>query len=104
MLALSQAHSLAALRAAAIAFGFWNGWISGNQVPCAFDIVPAHLRASTVGAFNFLGGLVAGLGPLSGGFARGSIGLDRLMIYTAALLAVSAVLPVMAQRRMARRL
>jgi predicted MFS family arabinose efflux permease len=104
MLWLGQADSLLGIRAAAMAFGFSNGWISGNQVPCAFDIVPEHLRASTVGSFNFLGGLVAGLGPLAGGFARGTIGLDQLMIYTAALLAVSAVFPLLAQRSLARRL
>lgn len=99
MLWLGQATTLDSLRAAAIAFGFANGLVSGNQVPCAFDVVPEHLRASTVGAFNFLGGIVSGLAPLAGGLSRGTIGLEQLMLWTALLLAAGSLFPLLALRR-----
>jgi len=96
--ALGASPSLDILRAAAIAFGLFNGFINANQVACAFDVVPAHLRASTVGTFNFAGGIVAGLAPLLGGIFRDTLGLDGLLMATAALLLLGALLPLAAIR------
>jgi MFS family permease len=70
---------------AAIGFGFFSGFISGNQAAAAFDVVPAHLRASAVGVLNLLGASVSGFGPFLGGLARKTVGVDSLLTVTALL-------------------
>lgn len=97
--AIAQAGSLETMRVATVAFGCFNGFVNANQVACAFDIVPSHLRASTVGTFNFAGGFVSGLAPFLGGVSRDTLGLDGLLAFTAALLLVGAALPWLAGRR-----
>jgi MFS transporter, Spinster family, sphingosine-1-phosphate transporter len=96
--AISQADSLPAMRLATMAFGCFNGFINANQVACAFDIVPAHLRASTVGTFNFAGGFVSGMAPYLGGVSRDTFGLNGLLVFTAALLLAGSLLPWLAAR------
>jgi hypothetical protein len=80
------------VRAAATAFGFFSGFISGNQAASAFDVVPAAHRASAIGVLNMLGAGVSGFAPFLGGLARRTIGVDRVMIFTGGLyLATAAV-------------
>ncbi|MSV28295.1 MAG: MFS transporter [Bryobacterales bacterium] len=82
--------TLQATRLAAIAFGFFAGFISGNQAPSAFDVVPASQRASAVGAYNVTGASISGLAPFLGGMARSTIGIGKLMAYTSLLYLVTA--------------
>jgi len=96
--AIAYADALPVMRAAVIAFGCFNGFINANQVACAFDIVPAHLRASTVGTFNFAGGVVSGLAPFLGGIFRDTLGLTGLLAFTALLLVGAAFFPWRAAR------
>lgn len=97
--AISLAETLPAMRAASIAFGLFNGFVSSNQVACAFDVVPAQWRATAVGTFNFAGGVVSGLAPLLGGISRDTLGLSGLLNATAVLLLFGALLPWWAIRR-----
>jgi MFS-type transporter involved in bile tolerance (Atg22 family) len=59
--------------------------VSGNQVAATFDVVPARSRASAIGVLNLIGAAVSGFAPFLGGLARNTIGVDRLMFFTAAL-------------------
>jgi predicted MFS family arabinose efflux permease len=89
---IATSNSLYATRLAGVAFGFFSGFISGNQAAAAFDVVPPSLRASTIGVLNLIGAGIAGFGPVFGGMARKTIGVDQLMIYTSALYVFSACL------------
>lgn len=88
---IGQGESLGTTRLAGIGFGFFSGFIAGNQAAAAFDVVPAYLRASTVGVLNLLGASVSGFGPLLGGLARRTIGVDRIMGFTGILYLVAAI-------------
>ncbi|MEO7649180.1 MAG: MFS transporter [Bryobacteraceae bacterium] len=88
---LGHASTLEAARLAAMAFGFFSGFISGNQGPAAFDVVPAAQRASAVGVLNLVGASVSGFAPFLGGVARRTIGVDRVMIFTSALYLITGV-------------
>jgi hypothetical protein len=85
MFLLGWTGKLGEARLAAMAVGFFAGFIAGNQAAAAFDVVPARLRASTVGVLNLVGAIVAGFAPFLGGLARSTIGVDRLMSFTAAM-------------------
>ncbi len=74
--------TLMATRVAAMAFGVFAGFITANQAPSAFDVVPASQRASTVGVLNLVGVSISGFAPLLGGMARRTIGVGQLMAYT----------------------
>jgi len=91
---LGSSATLGATRIAAIGFGFFSGWISGNQAAAAFDVVPASLRASTVGVLNLLGATVSGLAPFLGGVVRRNIGAGRLMGFTGVLYLLTGVVVV----------
>src|SRR5262249_19658580 len=84
--------TLDATRLAAIGFGLFAGFIAANQAAAAFDVVPASLRASTVGVLNLLGAGVSGFAPLLGGLARRTIGVERLMTYTSAVYLATGLL------------
>ncbi len=85
--------TLEATRIAAICFGFFAGFVSGNQAPSAFDVVPASQRATAVGVLNFTGASISGFAPYLGGVARNTIGIGQLMAFTsAAYLATSAII------------
>jgi predicted MFS family arabinose efflux permease len=99
ILLIGTSHSLYATRLAGVAFGFFSGFINGNQAPAAFDVVPASLRASTIGVLNMVGAGIAGFAPFLGGMARRTIGVDQLMIYTSALYLANAVLILYVIRR-----
>jgi predicted MFS family arabinose efflux permease len=89
---VGNSSSLHATRLAAISFGFCAGLIAANQAAAAFDVVPASLRASTVGVLNFLGAGVSGFAPFLGGLARRTIGVGALMTFTGGVYALGAVL------------
>jgi predicted MFS family arabinose efflux permease len=100
---LGSGSTLEGVRLAAIGVGFFAGFISGNQAPSAFDVVPAPLRASTVGVLNLLGALVSGFAPFLGGLARRTIGVDRLFVYTSAVYLSTGFLVLYAVLRHFRR-
>jgi predicted MFS family arabinose efflux permease len=91
---LGAAPTLAATRFAAIAFGFFAGWIAGNQAAAAFDVVPASVRASAVGVLNLLGATVSGFAPFLGGVVRRNIGVGRLMGFTGGLYLITGLIVV----------
>jgi predicted MFS family arabinose efflux permease len=86
---LGSSDTLAITRLAAIAFGFFSGFITGNQAAATFDVVPASLRASAVGVLNLLGAILSGFGPFLGGLARKTIGVGHLMSFTSLLYAAT---------------
>jgi predicted MFS family arabinose efflux permease len=88
---LGSSVSLSGTRAAGIAFGLFAGFVIANQAPSAFDVVPATLRASTVGVLNMLGSTVSGFAPFLGGLARKTIGVDQLMVLTSIAYVLTAV-------------
>lgn len=89
---LGGAPTLESARIAAMAFGFFSGFISGNQAASAFDVVPASRRATAVGVLNLLGAVVSGFAPFLGGLARRTIGVDRVMTFTGGLYLVTGFL------------
>jgi predicted MFS family arabinose efflux permease len=88
---LGSSVSLSGTRLAGIAFGLFSGFVISNQAPSAFDVVPASLRASTVGVLNLLGALVSGFAPFLGGLARRTIGVDQLMTLTSGAYILTAI-------------
>jgi predicted MFS family arabinose efflux permease len=91
---LGASPTLGATRIAAIAFGFFSGWISGNQAAAAFDVVPASVRASAVGVLNLLGATVSGFAPFLGGVVRRNIGVGWLMGFTGGIYLVTGLVVV----------
>jgi predicted MFS family arabinose efflux permease len=96
---LGSAPTLTLTRLCALGFGFFAAFISGNQAACAFDVVPATLRASTTGVLNLVGATVSGFAPFLGGLSRKTIGLNRLMSLTAVLFLGSGVMVIWGTRR-----
>jgi predicted MFS family arabinose efflux permease len=87
---LGRAPALEAARLAAMAFGFFSGFITGNQGAATFDVVPPSRRASAIGVLNLVGAVVSGFAPFLGGLARKTIGVDRVMVFTSALYLMAA--------------
>jgi predicted MFS family arabinose efflux permease len=81
--ALGSGESLDATRLAATGFGFFSGFFMANIFPSAFEVVPADTRASAVGVLNLFGAIVSGFAPLVGGMWKQSVGMGRLLSYTA---------------------
>jgi predicted MFS family arabinose efflux permease len=96
---LGAAPTLDLTRVAAIGFGFFVGFITGNQAACAFDVVPASLRASTTGVLNLVGVTMSGFAPFLGGLSRKTIGVNRLMSLSALLFLASGILVIYGTRR-----
>ena len=88
---LGQLSTLESVRIAATVFGFFSGFISGNQAASAFDVVPAAYRASAVGVLNLLGASVSGFAPFLGGLARRTIGVDQVMVFTGGLYLITGI-------------
>jgi MFS family permease len=80
---LGNSDSLTATRLAAVAFGLFAGFLQGNIFPAAFEIVPAHARASAVGVLNLFGALLSGFATLFGGLWKKTVGIENLLTYTA---------------------
>lgn len=89
---IGAAPTLETTRIATMLFGMFAGFVAANQVPASFEVVPAPLRASAIGVLNLLGATVSGFAPFLGGLARKTIGVDRLMGFTAILYAAAGVL------------
>jgi predicted MFS family arabinose efflux permease len=85
MFLLGWTGRLAEARLAAMAVGFFAGFITGNQAAATFDVVPSRLRASAIGVLNLVSAFISGFAPFLGGVARSTIGVDRLMSFTAVL-------------------
>ena len=85
MFLLGWSGRLAEARLAAVGVGFFAGFVSGNQAAATFDVVSRQFRASAIGVLNVTGALVSGFAPFLGGVARGTIGVDRLMSFTAGM-------------------
>ncbi len=94
--AIGSSETLVQVRLAAIGFGFCSGLMMGNIFPAAFEVVASHSRATAVGLLNFFGSLVAGLATLFGGMWKASLGIDRLMTFTAIGYALAGLLLVVA--------
>jgi MFS family permease len=89
---LGTSETLGTARTAGLAFGFFAACTTVNQVPAAFDVVPASLRASTVGLLNLVSVIAAGFAPFLGGVAKSVVGVDRLMGFTGGLYVVIGIM------------
>ena len=96
---IGAATTVAWTRLASIGFGFFIGFVIGNQAACAFDVVPASCRASAAGVLNLVAALVSGFAPFLGGLSRRTIGVDRLMTFTAALFIFAGLWTIYGIRR-----
>jgi sugar phosphate permease len=81
--ALGNSHSLADTRLAAAGFGLFSGLLMGNIFPAAFDVVSTRSRATAVGVLNFCGAIMSGCATLFGGELKQSLGIGRLLSFTA---------------------
>lgn len=88
---IGAAPTLDLTRIAAMLFGFFFGFISSNQVACAYEVVPPEVRASTVGVLNLVGATVSGFAPYLGGLSRKTIGVDKLMGLAAIMLFIAGL-------------
>ncbi|MGN6545514.1 MAG: MFS transporter [Aureliella sp.] len=92
---IGNSNELGTMRMAAAAFGLFSVFLMGNIFPAAFEVVPAHTRASAVGLLNFFGAITSGFAPLVVGLWKESVGIERLLSYTSILyLAAGALLIV----------
>jgi len=89
--ALGSSDTLNVTRIAAVAFGLFSGLLMGNIFPAAFEVVPADTRASAVGALNFCGAIMSGFATLFGGMWKHSLGIDRLLSFTALAYSVAGI-------------
>lgn len=89
---IGNSDTLTATRIAAGAFGLMSGLFMGNIFPAAFEVVPTSSRASAVGVLNLCGGMVSGFAMLFGGLWKQSLGIDRLMGFTACGFVVAGLL------------
>lgn len=80
---LGSSDTLAATRFAAAGFGLFSGLLIGNIFPAAFEVVPSDTRASAVGILNFWGAIMSGFAALFGGMWKSTLGIDRLLTFTA---------------------
>jgi hypothetical protein len=91
MYLIGSSSTLAVTRLAAVGFGLFAGFIVANQAPAAFDVVPAPLRATTIGITNFVAAAASGFAPFLGGMARKSIGVHHVMTLTATVFLCTAL-------------
>jgi predicted MFS family arabinose efflux permease len=89
--ALGNSVSLLETRVAAAGFGLFSGLLMGNIFPGAFDVVSSHSRATAVGVLNFCGAIMSGCATLFGGELKQSLGIGRLLSFTAVAYAVAAL-------------
>lgn len=80
---LGSSATLGATRLAATLFGLFSGLFIANIFPSAFDVVPSTARATAVGLLNFCGAVMSGFATLFGGLWKSTLGIDRLLSFTA---------------------
>ncbi len=100
--ALGNSDSLQSTRLAAAGFGLFSGLLMGNIFPAAFDIVPSETRASAVGILNFCAAITSGFATLYGGVLKQTMGIGRLLSYTALAYTAAAVLLVFGIKKIFR--
>ena len=83
---IGNCDSLLFTKLAAVAFGLTGGLALANLYISSFDVVPADTRASAVAFMNLAGYLTSGFAPLVIGVWKQTIGIGRMMSYTALLL------------------
>jgi predicted MFS family arabinose efflux permease len=103
LVAMGASASLAATRLSAAGFGLFAGLLQGNIFPAAFEVAPARTRSSAVGALNFFGAIVSGFATLFGGFWQASLGIDRLLSFTAVAYLIAGLLLIAGIRVFFRR-
>lgn len=96
--AIGNCVSLGQLRLAAIGFGLFSGLLMGNIFAAAFEVVPKHLRATAIGVLNLCGGLVSGFATWLGGQWKATLGIDRLLEWTACAYLVAGLLLLLSIR------
>jgi predicted MFS family arabinose efflux permease len=92
MYLIGSSSTLAMTRIAAVGFGVFAGFIIGNQAAAAFEVVPAPLRATTIGITNFVGAAASGFAPFLGGVARNTFGVHHIMTLTAVVFVCTAII------------
>lgn len=92
--ALGSCVTLNSTRAAAVGFGLCSALLMGNIFPAAFEVVPADTRASAVGGLNFCGAIMSGFATLFGGLWKQSLGIGRLLTFTAVVYVVAGAVLV----------
>ncbi len=93
---IGNCESLAATQICLAGFGLFSGLLIGNIFPAAFEVVPSDTRASAVGLLNFFGSALSGFAPLVVGTWKSSIGIERMLGYTACAYAAAAILLIAA--------
>jgi MFS family permease len=90
---LGNSDTLLVTRVAATGFGLFSGLFIANIFPATFDVIGADARATAVGLLNFCGAIMSGFATLFGGLWKQSLGIDRLLSFTAMgyLVAAAAV-------------
>src|SRR5579872_114997 len=88
---IGNSDSLAWTKLAAVAFGLTGGLTMANLYISSFDVVPADTRASAVAFMNLAAYLTSGFAPLVIGVWKQTIGIGRMMSYTAVLLVGAAL-------------
>lgn len=81
--ALGNSDTLLVTRIAATGFGLFSGLFIANIFPATFDIIPSSARATAVGMLNFFGAITSGFATLFGGMWKQTLGIDRLLSFTA---------------------
>lgn len=92
MYLIGSSSTLGMTRLAAVAFGLFAGFIIGNQAAAAFEVVPASLRATTIGITNLVGAAASGFAPFLGGLARNTFGVHHVMTVTAVAFLCTAMM------------
>jgi MFS family permease len=87
---IGNCDSLLFTKLAAVAFGLTGGLALANLYISSFDVVPADTRASAVAFMNLAGYLTSGFAPLVIGVWKQTVGIGRMMSYTALLLVGAA--------------
>jgi predicted MFS family arabinose efflux permease len=98
---IGNSDSLLFTKLAAVAFGLAGGLAMANLYISAFDVVPADTRASAVAFMNLAGYLTSVFAPLVMGVWKQSIGIARMMSYSALLLAAASLVLFWAARHLA---
>ena len=80
---LGNSDTLLVTRLAATGFGLFSGLFIANIFPAAFDVVASDARATAVGLLNFCGAIMSGFATLFGGLWKQSLGIDRMLSFTA---------------------